>query len=67
MPMRLVLSVGNKVMGFAPLDAKRINDRNYLEAKIRLLKSVYFINVEPRRGEPVFYIQAPSKMNKPKR
>jgi hypothetical protein len=50
-------------MGYAPLDAKRINDKSYLQAKMRLLKSVHFIDLDTKKGDTVFYIQAPSKMN----
>ena len=61
--MRLILSVGNKVLAIAPVDPQRSKDQNYLDAKRRLLKSIHRLSIAALKEEPVFYLQAPSKLN----
>jgi hypothetical protein len=62
--MRLVLSIGEKVLGMAPLDPKRSFEQDYIHAKMRLLKMIHLPRLSTEKPEPVFYIQIPSKMNK---
>ena len=61
--MRLVLSVGEKVIASAPVDAKRVNCLNYLHAKMRLIRSIHKLTLATFKEEPIFYLQAPSKFN----
>jgi hypothetical protein len=61
--MRLVLSVGEKVIAFAPVDAKRVNSLDYINAKMRLLKSIHKLTLATFKEAPVFYLHAPSKFN----
>jgi hypothetical protein len=64
--MRLVLSVGNRVLAMAPVDPQRSKDQDYLDAKRRLLKSIHRLSIAVLREDPVFYLQAPSKLNERK-
>ena len=59
--MRLVLSVGEKVIAFAPVDSKRVSSLDYLHAKMRLLRSIHKLSIAALDEEPTFYLQAPSK------
>ncbi|RYZ28711.1 MAG: hypothetical protein EOO10_08615 [Chitinophagaceae bacterium] len=65
--MRLVLSIGNKVLGVAPLDPKRSFGIDYIQAKVRLLKMMHLTSIAAGEANAVFYIQVASKMNRVKR
>lgn len=60
--MRLVLSVGDKVLAVAPLDKSKLGDPGYIDAKKRLLKSIHQFSLAASQ-EPTFYIEALSKAN----
>lgn len=61
--MRLVLSVGNKVLAIAPLDQNKSADLDYIAAKKRLLKTIHRLSIVALKEEPVFYIHVESKAN----
>ena len=60
--MNLVLSVGNKVLAITPIDASRMYDTDYLQARKRLLKVIHRFSILALKEEPVFYLSVRSKM-----
>ena len=65
--MRLKLAVAGKEIGSLPLDAEKAGSWDYLQAKRRLLVNTHHNKLVGQPSPPEFYIEVPSKMNKPKK
>ena len=62
--MKLVLQLGNSVIGCASVDGNRFADRTYIQGKIFKLEKEFAEQLEASFKTPVFYIEGvPSKMN----
>jgi hypothetical protein len=61
--MQLVLTIGNKVLDIIAIDPKLAKDDDFLCAMKRLLIAKHELAIIAHQQEPVFYLQAPSKIN----